>query len=438
MRRALILGLTGLLIFVIVLDFQSTTETPRTVPLYITVTSGPRATDVPSITPVPPTALPTATLNPTVEAVALTLTQMDVDATASAPPLPQPLTYTIQSGDTPFNLSERYGVSIEAILRANNITDPTRLRVGQVVSIPVGIPLELVQPAPTSTVPAAVVAAASYLTATPTRIAFEVGNITPVFGPPPQSVNGIAFDSVVVMPEGVRQHVREIYAQGHALGNNPQAFSKLGDSTIEHPYFLGRFDDGPYNLGQYNYLKPVIDYFSGSFRRESVAVKRGLHTWSVLDPMWATDPQCLPGEHMLTCEFRLNRPSVLFIRLGTNDTGIPESTDKSLREIVDFALANGVIPVLGTKADRFEGPGNINNDIMRRIAADYQVPLWDFDLMAQTLPGRGLDQDGVHLTTFFAHDYTRPEALQRGYGIYNLTALMMLDMIWREMYETKF
>ena len=45
---------------------------------------------------------------------------------------------------------------------------------------------------------------------------------------------------------------------GLELGNNPRAFSKLGDSTIEHPYFLGRFDDGPYNLGSYGYLKGAI------------------------------------------------------------------------------------------------------------------------------------------------------------------------------------
>jgi hypothetical protein len=57
--------------------------------------------------------------------------------------------------------------------------------------------------------------------------------------------------------------------------------------------------------------------------------------------------------------------------------------------------------------------------------------LWDFAKIAATLPGRGLGPDGVHLTSFSQHDYTLPQALQRGHGAQNLTALMMLDKIWR-------
>ena len=63
------------------------------------------------------------------------------------------------------------------------------------------------------------------------------------------------------------------------------------------------------------------------------------------------------------------------------------------------------------------------------------MPLWDFDLLAQTIPGRGLDADGVHLTTFYAHDYTSPVAFQRGHGVHNLTALIALDAVWREIRE---
>jgi hypothetical protein len=443
MRRLVIFGLIGLLIVVILLDYEQTAHDSVPTALPQEAAAAPTAVVVviepPALTAIPasPTPAPTETATPipnlTRDAVVMTLTQMHIDATGSAPPPPA---YTLQRGDTLFRVAAQYGVTVDAIVRANNITDPNRLRVGQILLIPVGIAPDQVQPMVTAPPPAAVVVA-NAIVPTATRIPFEQGNITPVFGPPPPAINGMAFESVIVLPEGVRENIRAIYAHGQALGNNPRAFSKLGDSTIEHPYFLGRFDDGPYNLGAYGYLKGAIDYFSGSFRRESVAVRRGLHTWSVLDPMWAPKPTCNPGEHMLACEFRLNRPSVLFIRLGTNDAGIPGTTDENLREIVEYAINSGVIPVLGTKADRHEGASNINNTIIRQVAADYQIPLWDFDLIAQTMPGRGLDQDGVHLTTFFAHDYTRPEALQRGYGVYNLTALMMLDMIWRETITTK-
>jgi hypothetical protein len=164
-----------------------------------------------------------------------------------------------------------------------------------------------------------------------------------------------------------------------------------------------------------------------------VAVRRGLHTWSVMDSMWAPKPVCGPGEHMLACEFRLHRPSLLFIRLGSNDVGIPDSTERNLREIVEFTISSGVIPIMGTKADRHDGPGNINNNIIRQLATEYAVPLWDYDLIAGTIPGRGLDQDSVHMTTFFAHDYTSPVAFTRGHGVHNLTALMVLDALWREL-----
>jgi hypothetical protein len=249
---------------------------------------------------------------------------------------------------------------------------------------------------------------------------------------PPIALMGIAMDSIIVMPDSVKQNTRAIFAHGQALGRNAHAFSKLGDSTIENPYFLARFDTGPYNLGPYAYLQHVIGHFKGSFGRKSVAVIRGFHTWAVFDPIWSDPKFCRGRETVLECEFRINNPSVLFIRMGSNDVGIPQNTDKSLRRIVEYCITNGVIPIMGTKADRHDGPGNVNNIIIRQIAKDYNVPLWDFDLVAGMIPGRGLERDGVHMTSFFAHDWTQPIALQRGHGVHSLTALMALDMVWRE------
>jgi tetratricopeptide (TPR) repeat protein len=44
--------------------------------------------------------------------------------------------HTIQSGDTVFNLSRRYNVSVDAILSANPGLQPTRLLIGQAINIP--------------------------------------------------------------------------------------------------------------------------------------------------------------------------------------------------------------------------------------------------------------------------------------------------------------
>jgi hypothetical protein len=250
----------------------------------------------------------------------------------------------------------------------------------------------------------------------------------PTVPPPPDRVNDLPFRSFVVMNHAVIDHMREIYAAGRSLDRNPQAFSKAGDSTIESPYFLGRFDSSPYNLGAYKYLQAVIDHFKGSYGRKSLAVRVGQHSWTLLNPAWADKKLCEAGESPLACEFRMNNPSVVILRLGANDAGVPKLFDKNMRAVVEYAIEQGVIPVLSTKPDQRKGTEQIN-EIVRQIAADYRIPVWDFARVSETLPGRGLGPDGVHLTGFYQHDYTLPQALQRGHGAQNLTALILLDEI---------
>lgn len=249
---------------------------------------------------------------------------------------------------------------------------------------------------------------------------------------PPQrvAVNGVPWEAVIVLPDDVVAHAREIYLAGKALGRNPRAYAKVGDSTVENPHFMARFDTGPYNLGDYAYLQPTVDRFLGSHGRAGAAVRIGLHAWSANDPAWADPGLCAAGETPVQCEIRLQNPAVLLIRLGTNDVGAAGLFDANIRQIVETAVAAGVIPVIGTKGDRHEG-SNENNEILRRIAADYRIPLWDYDRVADTLPGRGLDVDFAHMNTFYAHDYTDPTAFTRGHAMHNLTALMMLDAVWR-------
>lgn len=242
----------------------------------------------------------------------------------------------------------------------------------------------------------------------------------------PTTLNGVAYDEFILLPFDVTTNIQHIYAAGQRLGRNPTVFTRLGDSIIEYPIFLTRFDIGPYNLGEYTYLQRVIDAYAGSFDHDSVAVVRGLHSWSVFDPMWANNNLCLVGEHMLACEFRRENPSLIFVRLGRNDRGSPEMIITSFRQIIEYCIANGVIPILETQADRLDSP---NNTIIRALAAEYAVPLWDFNRLAGTLPGYGLDVDGIHLTAFFSHDWTQPQGFTTGHGLHNLGALIVLDEI---------
>ena len=95
----------------------------------ITITGGP------SPTTAPPTATPTRTPGPTVTP-GPTATR-----TPTVTPGPPPVCvayYTVQWGDTLYSIARRYGTTVQAIAAANGITNPSLIRVGQVLCIPGG------------------------------------------------------------------------------------------------------------------------------------------------------------------------------------------------------------------------------------------------------------------------------------------------------------
>jgi LysM repeat protein len=387
-----------------------------------------------TLTPMPTTnhqaaATPAAsvTFTPTATDTLASTQQQTQIASLSFPTLSN--TYTVQSGESLVSIAMRYGISVQAFNAANGITDPVQVAAGQVLIIP------------SREVAAVSTNVPLYPTPKPLKDGLQSGApllLSTIMAAPsltplpkrPTDVNGVPMASIIVMPDDVIHNIRAIYILGKSFHRDAHAFSKLGDSIIENPFFLARFDGGEYNLGDYAYLQAVINDYKGSFGRDSIAVKRGMHSWSVFDPMWANKSFCQPNENVLACEIRVHNPSIILIRLGSNDVGIPKSFDANMRQIVDYAIKQGVIPVLCTKADRHEG-SNINNDIIRQIALDYHVPLWDFDAVASTVPGKGLEADGTHLTTFYAHDYRQPVGFTRGHGLNNLTALIVLDAIER-------
>jgi len=57
--------------------------------------------------------------------------------TRQAPPCPGGQLYTVRQGDTLFRIAQRFNVSLDALIRANpQITDPSRLTIGQQICIP--------------------------------------------------------------------------------------------------------------------------------------------------------------------------------------------------------------------------------------------------------------------------------------------------------------
>jgi len=56
--------------------------------------------------------------------------------------------------------------------------------------------------------------------------------------------------------------------------------------------------------------------------------------------------------------------------------------------------------------------------------------LWNFWTGIQSIPNHGLQPDGVHLT-FYPNHYDDPQTLNYAFPIRNLTALEVLDVVWK-------
>jgi LysM repeat protein len=45
-------------------------------------------------------------------------------------------TYTVKSGDTLSKIAKQFGVTVDALVKANNIANPNLIKLGQVLKIP--------------------------------------------------------------------------------------------------------------------------------------------------------------------------------------------------------------------------------------------------------------------------------------------------------------
>ena len=95
----------------------------------VSMSASPTTISVDVATPTPGIAPPSS---PTVAA-------QDVSPTPPASPTKpgssETVTYTIQSGDTLYSIAQRYGMTLDEIMKLNNITDSSSLTVGQVLII---------------------------------------------------------------------------------------------------------------------------------------------------------------------------------------------------------------------------------------------------------------------------------------------------------------
>lgn len=249
------------------------------------------------------------------------------------------------------------------------------------------------------------------------------------------------------LPPRVVEHIQQVYVAGRMQGNRPNVFAKVGDSITESILTLNPVGDGIYSLGEYAYLQDAITFYASgetgegenSFNRLSRAAKVGWTTYGVLDPEAGNPADCKPGEMPLLCEYRLIQPSAALILLGTNDVGGvgAGAYRENLSRIVELTEARGIIPILTTIPLRADYEARVQefNNIVVAVADEYTIPLVDYGGAMQALGDSGLDLDGVHPSVpprgfNGAADFSA-DNLYYGYVLRNLTALQMLDAVWR-------
>lgn len=227
----------------------------------------------------------------------------------------------------------------------------------------------------------------------------------------------------------ISQRAIEIYQRGIEMGNDPHSFSKIGDCQNISTYFLAPFENpNEHNLGEYTELQNVIDWYYGSYSRDSLAVAGGLNVARVLSPFHADVDKCEPNENSLSCEVRVNNPSVAIVSLEENWGGrSQEEYEAYLRTTLEYLIDEGVVPILVTKADNLEGDHAINISIVK-LAAEYQIPLWNFWAAVQPLPNHGLEKDDFHLTLAGPYFDSEPH-MRNAWPWRNLTALQSLNAV---------
>ncbi|MBI9050461.1 MAG: hypothetical protein JEZ00_13655 [Anaerolineaceae bacterium] len=197
-------------------------------------------------------------------------------------------------------------------------------------------------------------------------------------------------------------YLRAVHQRGLENGYIANRYSVLGDCQSLPGVFMGMYETIEVSFSEEeSHLYETIDYYAGSFTHESLTVIDGLSPPTALSAMWNDPEQCEATEAPLDCEFRLYKPAILFINLGTNwkENASTEAYEKYMRIIIEKSLAEGVIPVLSTKADNIEGQHRINA-LTAALASEYQIPLWNFWAAANRLENHGLDggRDSVYLS----------------------------------------
>ncbi|MBK8693176.1 MAG: SGNH/GDSL hydrolase family protein [Deltaproteobacteria bacterium] len=260
-------------------------------------------------------------------------------------------------------------------------------------------------------------------------------------GPPvPGTVPAFIARALPDFDSATLARVRAIRADGLSRGNRANVFAKIGDSITEAGGFLQDIGDGYFNLARFAWLQPTIGYFNSvrfsdnrnSFSRYSGSAMGG---WISSQPLDG-DPNS-----PLRNELNATRPLYGIVMIGTNDLDRTtlETYTANLTRIVTIMEEFGTVPIVSTIPDRNDQAAPAArvpsfNEAIRALARSRNLPLIDYWVPMHDLPARGISDDGIHPSIWRnggdpqATDF-RDVALQYGYNLRNVTALLMFDRL---------
>jgi hypothetical protein len=262
----------------------------------------------------------------------------------------------------------------------------------------------------------------------------------------------------------MKERLRAVLADGRARGNRDDVFAKVGDSNTAIPDFLKPIGCGEVIYGPWESLRAVVERWSAtpvvrgwelnpceasnSFTRIGSAAFPG---WRTSDFLRAHEPhptECQPPDDVsVRCELSQIKPSVALVMVGTNDMLHPETQEpdpgareqsrEELRRLIREIIDAGVIPVVSTLPPRRHPPSSeflppLWNEMIIEVAAEEQVPLWNYWLALQSASQFGMSYDWLHPSPAptGAGDL-RNEAMDWGFNVRNLTALQVLEKVGR-------
>jgi uncharacterized protein YraI len=275
----------------------------------------------------------------------------------------------------------------------------------------------------------------------------------PISGSPAMQTGPIVEPNVdlsgaIVLPANVIQNARAILAEGIVLGNRRNVFTTVGDSiTTEQPFLKG-FTYSPYDLGVYGYLQDTINFFSvpprdgepTSFAHHSMAASPAFTTGATLDVAWRDTSLCGAEEAPLLCEYRVIKPSVAIIMLGSIDVRFFEGVTfrDYLERVLELTIDQGVIPVLTTFPNGdtyYPEKSALFNDIIRSVAAEQSLPLIELRSPLMALPNRGVGDDQFHLSQDGEAYIFNGNETHVGVTMRNFLTLQMLDALRRNVLQ---